>query len=256
MGTLTAQQVIDVARYSLFDPAKSYWPDAELLAYLNEGQRQAVELRSDILPKVKTVRLAVGVKQSLTGLAADAHELFTVVRNMGTGIPEGGAYPDDEDDVIDMPGRAIQQFTTLAQTREDSEWTANPADPDTAVPVTDFFYDTRFRDVFYVFPAQPANAPQRVEIAYGAVPPDIGLSENIALEDTYAPALRFYVLSSAFAKDIAAATQAMERSEMYMRRFVTAIVGARALEELLHPSQRVQQAPLARQPAAAAQGAG
>lgn len=232
MGTLTAQQVIDIARYSLFDPAKSYWTDVELLAYLNEGQRQAVELRADIFPQVRTVQLAAGVKQSLTTLpdgTPHAHELFTIIRNMGT----DGA----------TPGPAIRQFKTDTWNREDAEWTTNAADADTADPVTDFFYDTRFRDVFYVFPAQPANARQHVEIAYGAVPDSVELADAIELEDTYAPALRFYVLSMAFAKDIAAATQAMERSEMYMRRFVTAIVGAQALAEQLHPAQPVQQDP-------------
>lgn len=65
MGTIYVSAIFTEADAILLDTAKTRWPDAEKLRYLNAGQRQAVIFKPDVYVTNDVYRLAAGTKQSL-----------------------------------------------------------------------------------------------------------------------------------------------------------------------------------------------
>jgi hypothetical protein len=65
MGTITAQSLIDKASTILQDAGAVRWTAAELLGWLNEGQRFIYHLRKDSSAKVTTMALAAGTRQTV-----------------------------------------------------------------------------------------------------------------------------------------------------------------------------------------------
>jgi hypothetical protein len=62
---LTADDVLSRASEILLDETRILWPEAKLLAHLNDAQREIVNLRPDAGAQVDAVRLDTGVKQTL-----------------------------------------------------------------------------------------------------------------------------------------------------------------------------------------------
>jgi hypothetical protein len=124
------------------------------------------------------VALVAGTKQTITGLC-----LFAVTRNMGTGS---------------TPGRVITYIDRETLDAIDPDW--HMATPNANVNF--YTMDPRDPKTFYVFPPQPANTSQQVEIIQGIAPtPLSSLADNIPFDDTYEGALVDYVMYRAMQKD-------------------------------------------------------
>ena len=65
MGTLTGTNIIDRARYVLQDSSGVRWTDAELLDYINDGQREITNLKPEAKATHLNVQLSTGTEQSL-----------------------------------------------------------------------------------------------------------------------------------------------------------------------------------------------
>ena len=216
---LTAQQIIDRAKRTLNDPDSIQWPETELLEYLSDGQRAAVQYRPEIYAVTEAVPLVTGTKQELPD---DAFSLIDVIRNMGA---DGNT-----------PGRAISKVDKYYLDRWRKDWHSQAG----SAEVRNFVYDVRNRRTFYVIPPQPA-VPHRVEIIYSKIPPELtNLNDAITLDDIYQPALLAYILHRAFVKDISAEGQGEQKSKAYFEQFMIAIGARDEAEMRLHPTQQQQ----------------
>ena len=178
MGTFTAQSILDKAALVLYDTGNTRWSAAELLGWLNDGQREIVALRPDTDPQTAVVQLAVGTKQSLP---ADGYTLLTVVRNMGTNGTTVGA--------------AIREVQRKQLDADSPGWHA-----ENGYNTTDhFIFDPRTPKTFYVYP--PSLGANYVELVYASVPADITDVDEITLDDVYANPLLDYVLYRAYSRD-------------------------------------------------------
>lgn len=202
-----------VSANALNDPDNDTWPLDDLRAYLSEGQRAAVLLRPEVNPDTRVVDAVEGTRQTIPD---DAYVLLDVMRNIGS---DGTT-----------PGRVVTPAERMALDTTDPNWHSGLfADPETV----NWIYDIRNRKTFYVHPPQPAS-PGKLEITV-AVQPGQLLTESeaaadpdndvLGIDDIYEPALIFFMLHRAFAKDVSHASAGMTRSAQYFDWFVTLITG-------------------------------
>lgn len=201
---LTAQAVLTRAGRALNDTGMTRWSEAELLEYLSDAQRAAVQIRPETNSVTITHPLAPGTRQAIPD---DGYILIDAVRNMG----EAG----------DTPGRVITPVERAALDQVNPSWhsaTANGV-------VTNFIYDIRNRRQFYVSPPQPDPA-HRIEIIYAKMPEEItAAADALGLDDIYLPALTAYVLHMAYIKDIPAEGQGPQRSGAFLDKFQALMIG-------------------------------
>lgn len=156
----------------LQDTTNVRWPAAELIRYLNDGQRQIVLNVPDASITNSTLALAAGTKQTLP---SGGIRLIDVVRNVS-----GNAIRIIDRDILDtqIPG-----------------W-----HNETAAATKHYIFDPRDPTHFYVYPPATSASPQ-VEIIYSSSPSDAVSGGSITLADVYANALLDYVLYRAYSKD-------------------------------------------------------
>lgn len=193
MGTIKAQEITNDAGTILLDKIQERWPDTELLRWLNDGQRETVNLNPFANPVTEAVRLVGGTKQDMSELAGEtdnsgtsidrALHVIGVVRNMGT---DGSTV-----------GRAISRMEMATLDARRPDWHTDTADSQ----VKHWVYDPLNPRVFYVTPPQPDTGTGYVELAYSASPDDVDLGQAIVLNDIYRNALLDYVLYRAYSKD-------------------------------------------------------
>lgn len=179
MPTVTAQTIIDRAELILNDTTNVRWAAAELLGWLNDGQREAVIAKPDVYTKSQAVQLTAGTKQTLP---SDAILLLDVVRNMGTnGTTVGNTVRVVAREVLDAQ---VPNWHTLTASNTVVHYMVDPRDPKR----------------YYVYPKSPGT--NYVEIVYSAAPPDVALiADTISIDDVYANALLDYILYRAYMKD-------------------------------------------------------
>ena len=181
---ISAQSVIRRATDVLQDPTSIRWPVAELVRYLNDGQREVALYRPDSMGTTATVTCVAGTKQALPTNGA---KLIDVVRN-AAGTKKA----------VRLTNREILDAQTPG-------WHNLPS----SVDVLHYMYDPRDPRVFYVYP--PATTSAQLDIVYAAYPTDItepadgalytAVTGSISLPDIYGNALQDYILYRAYTKD-------------------------------------------------------
>lgn len=181
MGTITAASIIDSAAFALQDEGNTRWTRAELLGYVNDGQRDLCVVKPDACTVNELFTPVAGTKQSMPAGAAG---LVRVVRNMGTSGTSAGKVPRRIDlDVLDA---------------QDPNWHSRSS----SATVAEYGYDERDPTVFYVSPPQPATGQGKLELAYFGTPAELAdETDTIVLEDIYQSALMHYVVYRAYMKE-------------------------------------------------------
>jgi hypothetical protein len=203
---VTAASVIRRAVDTLQDPVSVRWPVAELVRYLNDGQREVVMHRPDSTATTASVSLVPGARQQIP---AGGAKLLEVVRN-GAGAKRAVSVCDKELLDAQVPG-----------------WHVAPG----ATEAVHFMFDPRDPRSFHVYP--PALVGASLELVYAAIPTLIAepaspsathadVVGNIALPDIYANALLDYVLFRAFSKD-AEFAGVMARAQAHYSAFAQAL---------------------------------
>lgn len=181
MGTITGTTIIDSAASTLQDAGNTRWSRAELLGYLNEGQRDLCVLKPDACTVNGLHQLIAGTKQALP---AGGVGFVRVARNMGTSGTS--------------PGRVPRQLDLAVLDHQDPDWHTASA----SAIVREVAYDARDPKVFYVNPPQPATGMGQVELVhYGTPTPLAAEASTIAIDDVYAGALVHYLLYRAYLKE-------------------------------------------------------
>ena len=183
--SIAAQAIIRRVVETLQDTTSIRWPVAELVRYLNDGQREIIVHRPDAMVTNASLTLTAGTKQSLPSNGA---KLIDVVRN------SAGSK------------RAIRMCAREILDAQSPGWHNLSG----VTEIVHFMFDPRDPKVFYVYPpAQSAGAS--VDLVYSALPTDIAepaagtdysaVSGAISVPDIYSNALQDYVLYRAYTKD-------------------------------------------------------
>lgn len=181
----TAQNVLQRVVITLLDPNAIRWPTAELVRYLNDGQRDIALVRPDATSVTATMALAAGARQTLPSTGA---KLLEVIRNTGGNK------------------RAIRLVNRIILDAQVPNWYNQTG----VTEIKHYTYDPREPRIFYVYPpAAAANAS--AELIYSAYPTDItepnstalytAVTGNISVADIYVNALVNYILYRAYSKD-------------------------------------------------------
>jgi len=214
MATVTVASVISKVQTILQDATGIRWPDAELLGWVNDGQREIVLYKPNAFVKNTAVKLTTGTKQTLP---ADGVQLIDVVRNMGV---SGGT-----------PGRAIRITMREILDSQVPNWHAATAD----VEVKHYMYTVLDPKTFYVYPPQPAVDQNYVELIYGAAPTDCVVGGTITLDDIYQTILLDYCLYRAYSKDTEFAAD-QNRATAHQNAYIAALTGKAKVEAGVNPN--------------------
>jgi hypothetical protein len=180
----TAQSVIQSVATTLQDLTAARWATAELVRYLNDGQRDMVVVRPDATSFTSTATLIAGARQTIPSNGA---KLLDVTRNTsGT-------------------QRAIRLVNRVILDAQNPNWYSKTG----VSEIHHYTFDAREPRVFYVYP--PAAVGTLVELVYSAYPTDVSVPSagtlytavtgNISVQDIFANALVNYVLYRAYSKD-------------------------------------------------------
>ena len=200
---LSAQSIVQRVVGTLQDTTSVRWPVAELVRYLNDGQREVILYRPDATIKNVSHTCVSGPKQTLP---ADGAKLIDIVRNTS-----GGAIRQVPREIIDAQ---TPNWYTIAGS-------------DNAVH---FMYDPRDARVFYVYP--PATTSTSVELSYSAYPTDVAepadgadytdVVGNLDVPDIYGNVIIDYILYRAYTKDSEYAGNA-QRAMAHYQSFANAL---------------------------------
>lgn len=192
---MLASEISDRARLVLNDADGVRWLDAELVKWINDGQRAIVVVRPDASVLNTTLTLSTGTKQTIP---SDGLRLLDITRNINADGSGGRVVRLVDRDVLDT---------------QNVNWHSDT----TSLTIKNYVYDNRDPKTFYVYP--PATSSAKLEIIYAKNPTDCAsLSSSLAIADIYADALLNYVLYRAYSKD-AEFAQNLTLSGSYLQIF-------------------------------------
>lgn len=181
----TAQNVLQRVVITLLDPNAIRWPTAELVRYLNDGQRDIALVRPDATSTTATMTLTAGARQTLPSTGA---KLLEVIRNTGGNK------------------RAIRLVNRIILDAQVPNWYNQTG----VTEIKHYTYDPREPRIFYVYPPAAATNAS-AELIYSAYPTDItepnstalytAVTGNVSVADIYVNALVNYILYRAYSKD-------------------------------------------------------
>lgn len=211
---IPAKTLIDKAVVQLTDINGVRWTRAELLGWLNDGQRAIASVQPNSSSEVTTIPLVAGTRQSIP---SDGWMLLDVYRYMGT----NGT----------TPGRVVRLISRELLDSFDLYWHSSTP---SAEP-KNFIYDLQDQRAFYVYP--PNTGTGYVQLNYAQVPDDLA-NENafLSIIEIYQPALLDYMLFRACSKD-AEYAPGMALAQLYMQSFTTLVGGKDAAERSNNPNQ-------------------
>jgi len=217
-GTITAANLLLRIRDTLQDTTGVRWLDAELLRYMNDAQREIVNLRPDAAADHANVQLATGTEQAIPDVGL---RLIKVVRNMSAA---GGSATGKR--VIRIVDREILDS-------QEPNWHDPTVSGDAAhtTVVKHYVFDEDDPRKYYVYPGVAGNA--YVEIVFSRSPTDFANTSSAVsyLDDIYANAIIDYVLYRAYMKDAEFAGNA-QRANSHFQLFANS-VGAGAQINLM-----------------------
>lgn len=184
---LTGTNLLSRIKDILQDTTSVRWPEAEILRYINDAQREIVNYRPESSAKTDNVQLTTGTKQALP---SDGLRLIKVTRNMSAA--SGSATGK----------RAIRIVNVDILNTQEPDWNDPTVSGDAqhGTVVKHYIFDEDDPKNYYVYPGVAGNA--FIEIVYSKVPTDLSsASSNLDIDDIYGNAVIDYVLFRAYQKD-------------------------------------------------------
>lgn len=203
---ITAQSIIQRCVDALQDPTSIRWPVAEMVRYLNDGQREVVLHRPDAMRKSAAVTLVAGTRQTIP---SDGLKLIDIVCNTGG------------------TRRAVRQVNREILDAQTPGWHGLTG----VTEILHFMFDARDPTAFYVYPPA-ATGGASVEMLYASSPADVSeppqgsfytaVTGNISVPDIYGNALHDYIMFRAYSKDSEYAGNAA-RAQAYYAIFANSL---------------------------------
>jgi len=220
-GTLTGANLLARIKDILQDNTSVRWPEAELLRFVNDAQREIVNYRPESSATTSNVQLVTGTKQTLP---SGGLRLIKVTRNMSDA--SGGATGK----------RAVRIVNVDILNTQEPDWNDPTVAGDAAhgTVVKHYIFDEDDPRNFYVYPGVAGNA--YVEIVFSNSPTDLAnTSATISVDDIYANAIVDYVLFRAYQKDSEYAGNA-QRAGTHYQLFLNCIGQGSQAQELVSPN--------------------
>lgn len=202
MATTKVTDLIGRASIILQDASNVRYPNAELLKFFNDAQREVILNRPDENTLNQSFTCAAGSKQALP---SSALRLVDVIRNEGA-------------------GRSITQVDRKLLDETLPDWHNSIADP--IKKVEHFIYDSADPKNFYVYPQ--ATTEMTLEIVISASLPDVVISNfstdttTISVDDVYGSCIVDFILYRSYQKDSEYAGNS-ERAMMHYSAFANAL---------------------------------
>lgn len=252
--TVAVNDIINNVEILLNDTANDRWSAAELLVYLNIGQRDIVirTLSLKQFPayvKMEPILLDEGSLQDLRTLVSGGLKVLDVTRNMGRLWAANTVY--NVDDAV--YSNSTRYVCTTSHTSSSSTFAVDVANWSASkqiksgVPIEEYNKDNLddimpgwisadARDEadvsywvraendqkrFYVVPQQGATQRQYVELTYAALPANAVAGGNLVIADEYQDALMDFILYKAHSKDEDVAPDTISMSVMYKQLYDT-----------------------------------
>jgi len=220
-GTLTGANIITRVQDTLQDTTSVRWSEAELLRYINDAQREIVNLRPEAAADHANVQLAAGTEQTIPDVGL---RLIKVVRNMSTtGSSATGK-------------RAIRLVSSDILNAQDPDWHDPAVTGQSAhsTVVKNYIFDEDDPRKFYVYPGISGNS--YVEIVFSRTPTDLAnTSATIYVDDIYGNAIVDFVLYRAYMKDAEYAANA-QRAGSHYQLFTASLGQGGQAQSLLDPN--------------------
>lgn len=232
-GTIVSGTIVDKARRQLFEievgsdtGADIQWDRTrELLAFLNDAQREIAIAKPDAYVRNEAISLAAGAKQTLPAGGRMLNG-SGIQHNMGAdGL---------------TPGRPITLVDRLYLARIRPSWMT-----DTGNYVEHYLYDQTDPRTYFVYP-RPSGA-WYVNASFPADPP--GITEAnidssalglIQIGDEYAPLLHDYIVGYALLKTFKA--ESVQRAGFFLNKFYNALGRNFQMKQATQPiDQRAQE---------------
>ena len=228
-GTITAANLLLRIRDTLQDTTGIRWLDAELLRYMNDAQREIVNLRPESSSTTANVALVVGTAQTIP---AAGLRLIKVVRNMSAA---GGSATGK---------RAIRIVDREILDTQEPDWHDPTVSGDAthATTVKHYVFDEDDPRRFYVYPGASSTSTF-IEIVYSTAPTDFAntSSATMFVDDVYANALIDYVLYRSYMKDAEFAGN-QQRASMHYQLFGGSLGAGGQAQLMLSPNADAPQA--------------
>ena len=222
-GTLTGANLLARVKDILQDTTSVRWPEAELLRYINDAQREIVNYRPESSATTSNVQLVTGTKQSLP---SGGLRLIKVTRNMSDA--SGGATGK----------RAIRIVNADILNTQEPDWNDPTVSGDAAHGsiIKHYIFDEDDPRNFYVYPGVASGSNAFIEIVFSNSPTDLAnTSATISVDDIYANAIVDYVLFRAYQKDSEYAGNA-QRANQHYQLFMNCIGQGMQAQELISPN--------------------
>jgi hypothetical protein len=203
----TTRSILNRSAALLNDEEHVRWAEAELLEWLNDGQRAIARgPATDVYVLRDNVSAVAGTVQSLP---SNAIRLVDVVRDVSS-------------------GNAIQQSDYAIVDALSSAWRAASAGT-----AENYFYDERNPLEFEVYP--PQSGGEAIEVVYNAQPGNALITGNIVISDMYADALIDYIVYRALSKDTEDASPELGRATAFYRAFLVGVGYKDAADAAIEP---------------------
>lgn len=183
----TAQSIVTSAQGLLNDVAGGRWPASELVAHLNEFQRQCIRVRPDQSASIQTVALVSGPKQTLPD---DAAYLIDIHSN-------ANYAPISKVDMVLMDA-SLPTWRTKAQ----------------SATIIHFMHDLKDPRVFWVYPPAKAGVGGAEVLIEAAMKPVDAVATgattatgNLSVQDDMSTAALNWVMFRALSKNAEHANQ-------------------------------------------------
>jgi hypothetical protein len=218
MPTLTANNLINRAAKLLQDETHVRWPRAELLDWLNDGQRVIALLLPDAYTDMDAVT-ASSSGQATFNIPSTGVRLIDVLHNTAGNK------------------RAVRQIDRSVLDTQYPNWRSDTA----AAEAKHFAFDKRNPKVFYLYP--PLTSGSGVEVVYSAAPDAVTVAsesstEVIKLDDVFGTAIVDFMVYRAYLKDAEYAANDSRAKGAY-ETFIASLSGKRAADEFAVPSEQV-----------------
>lgn len=218
----TGQDLIDEVRRVIHDESATFrWPDAELIDYINAGQRAIVVL----VPEANLIETVVDL---------------TTSRIARQSLPSGGIkfikatqnYADDGT----TPQGTIRYAEKDALDTFEPTWEFVSIKADGANYFEHFSHDKREPKVYYVYPA-PAADGKRLGVLHSSNPPELTVvGSDVELSDEYIESLVSYVTYRALTKESRDTMPDQFQKDLY-NQFLATLGIKRAVEASVSPSE-------------------
>lgn len=208
-GTITGANILLRVKDTLQDTTSVRWTEAELLRYINDAQREIVNLRPDASATTTNIALVVGTAQTIPTAGL---RLIKVVRNMSAAGESATGK------------RAIRIVDREILDSQEPNWHDPTVSGDAAhtTTVKHYVFDEDDPRRFYVYPGASSTSTF-VEIVYSISPTDLAnTSATIYVDDIYANAIIDFVLYRAYMKDAEFAGNA-QRAQNHFQLFMSSV---------------------------------